>query len=119
MDFVNNGSIHDNQYVHLIHPCPVPWSSLALVFAKKLGLNIVEYRDWLDKLMDKGDMREMHLVPFFQRLSQGEFAENREAFKMPEVQLKSALAASETLRKKSCEIQEEDVERWLVYWGNV
>ncbi|KAF8825493.1 hypothetical protein HHX47_DHR6000281 [Lentinula edodes] len=119
VDFVNNGSIHDNQHVHLIHPWPVPWSSLASVFAKKLGLNIVEYRDWLDKLMDKGDTREMHLVPFFQRLGQGEVAENREAFEMPKVQLKSALAASETLREKSCEIQEEDVERWLAYWGNV
>ncbi|KAJ3897995.1 hypothetical protein F5879DRAFT_910286 [Lentinula edodes] len=119
IDFVNNGSIHDNQHVHLIHPCPVPWSSLASVFAKKLGLDIVEYRDWLDKLMDKGDTREMHLVPFFQRLGQGEVAENREAFEMPKVQLKSALAASETLREKSCEIQEEDVERWLAYWGNV
>ncbi|KAJ3884931.1 male sterility protein-domain-containing protein [Lentinula edodes] len=119
VDFVNNGSIHDNQHVHLIHPCPVPWSSLASVFAKKLGLDIVEYRDWLDKLMDKGDTREMHLVPFFQRLGQGEVAENREAFEMPKAQLELALAASETLREKSREIQEEDVERWLAYWGNV
>ncbi|KAJ3915010.1 male sterility protein-domain-containing protein [Lentinula edodes] len=119
VDFVNNGSIHDNQHVHLIHPWPVPWSSLASVFAKKLGLDIVEYRDWLDKLVDKGDTREMHLVPFFQRLGQGEVAENREAFEMPKVQLKSALAASETLREQSREIQEEDVERWLAYWGNV
>ncbi|KAJ3847468.1 hypothetical protein EV368DRAFT_51127 [Lentinula lateritia] len=119
VDFVNNGSIHDNQHVHLIHPCPVPWSSLVSVFANTLGLDVVEYRDWFNKLMEKGDTKEMYLVPFFQKIGQEEVAKNREAFEMPKVQLKLALAASETLRERSREIQEEDVERWLAYWKNV
>ncbi|KAJ4474856.1 hypothetical protein J3R30DRAFT_3684255 [Lentinula aciculospora] len=114
--FVENEPIFSDQHVHLVHPLPVPWSSLVPVIANELHLEIVQYEDWLDKLLSTGDTKEMHLVPFFQNISKvWGFAENREAFGMPKLEQRLALAASKTLRD-SHEIQIADSKNWSEYW---
>ncbi|EIW79995.1 acetyl-CoA synthetase-like protein [Coniophora puteana RWD-64-598 SS2] len=109
--------------VHLIHPHPVQFSSLAAPFSSALNVPMVSYKEWLSKLealngeardADVSDLRALRLLTFFQGLALDKTAGDAMGFaKLDCTQLK----ASSVLADAECEpLGADNVRRWLDYW---
>ncbi|THV01989.1 acetyl-CoA synthetase-like protein [Dendrothele bispora CBS 962.96] len=126
--------------VHLIHPRPVRWSMLAHLIASRLGtVNVVSFEDWLAKLEEKGredpeaekKISALRILGFYKGLAEtqaksssatsttsGQAEGGLEAFGFPEIEMEKAKKLSGTLADPEVrQLGEEDVERWLRYWG--
>ncbi|THV01949.1 acetyl-CoA synthetase-like protein [Dendrothele bispora CBS 962.96] len=124
--------------VHLIHPRPVRWSTLAHLIASRLGtVDVVPFEDWLAKLEEKGredpeaekKISALRILGFYKGLAEtqaksssatstsGQAEGGLEAFGFPEIEIERAKKLSETLADPEVrQLGEEDVERWLKYW---
>lgn len=125
--------------VHLIHPRPVSWSSLAGVVSSMLSVPLVPYTDWLAKLEqaasslsqseDSGetqgdsidllrDLRAVRLLSFFKAIKTNSL--DGEALGFPHIDITQAVAASTTLSDPELhQLDAGDVARWLGYWRKV
>ncbi|EIW79977.1 acetyl-CoA synthetase-like protein [Coniophora puteana RWD-64-598 SS2] len=116
--------------VHLIHPKPVPFSSLAAPFASALNVPMVPYKEWLSKLealhdqasnsaetqsnSDVSNLRALRLVTFFQSLALDKAAGDAMGFaKLDCTQLKASPVLADVGHEP---LGADSVQRWLDYW---
>lgn len=120
--------------VHLVHPRPVSWHSLASAIASELAVPLVSYSEWLAKLeqahqadndlgnTEQGnsrDLRALQLLPFFRSVAD-KIHLTRMAMGMPTLSIEHAIVGSPTLADLTVrQLGEEDVKRWLAYWRKV
>ncbi|KAK7453562.1 hypothetical protein VKT23_001446 [Stygiomarasmius scandens] len=125
-DFLDAPTTEQNPtFVHLIHPKPVKWSSLARIIASRLKVDVLPYSQWLERLEDAGKAVEnaeqkisaLRILPFYKGVLQCLDAPNCEAFGIVEIETKQAVRLSKTLADPGlAQLGEEDVNRWLSYW---
>lgn len=108
--------------LHLVHPRPVRWSSLACRIADQLSLELVAYPVWFKKLdsialeSDIEDLPALKLLPTY-RSFLNEGSDNANAFGGCSVQMDNAMACSQTLRDSDFrQLGEVNVDAWLRYW---
>ncbi|KAF9803969.1 hypothetical protein IEO21_09507 [Rhodonia placenta] len=117
--------------VHLVHPHPVSWHSLATVVSSELSVPLVAYSAWLAKLEHTTQthehtghgstqiarsLRALQLLPFFRGITE-KLGATRMSMGLPDLEVKQAMAGSPTLRAPDLrQLGGEDVERWLAYW---
>ncbi|KAH9934352.1 uncharacterized protein B0H18DRAFT_556620 [Fomitopsis serialis] len=130
------GLIHapyKDDVVHLVHPHPVAWHSLATVIANELGVPLVPFAQWLSKLealhsphaTDRGrvdaraevellrSVRALRLFPWFKGLSTSRG--NAEALGFPALSASHATQLSPALAEAS-PLDGEDAKKWLAFW---
>ncbi|KZT01088.1 NAD(P)-binding protein [Laetiporus sulphureus 93-53] len=118
---------NETHVVHLVHPQPVIWHSLAAVISSELSVPLVPFAEWLAKLehaarsgstdnMPQQITRAAQLIPFLRSLLEAKLT-TRLALSWPEVEEKRALEASSTLADPALRrLGADDVKRWIAYW---
>ncbi|THV08158.1 acetyl-CoA synthetase-like protein [Dendrothele bispora CBS 962.96] len=119
-------------FVHLIHPRPVRWSTLARTIGSKLNVDVVPFTTWLKKLEEVGKkdknaedkISALRILPSYQGMAakynggSHEQAELEEAFGMTLIRNENAKRLSKTLADPDVpQLGQEDLMRWLAYWG--
>lgn len=118
-------------FVHLVHPKPVPFSTIIAPIAKSLGVPTVPYADWLaslEKALEDSSAsaveaaREtpaLRLIDFY-RVAGSREDPAKEAFTYTRLEVKEAVRASKTLGNPDLPtLGSTDAERWLNYWRRV
>ncbi|KDR70335.1 hypothetical protein GALMADRAFT_36789, partial [Galerina marginata CBS 339.88] len=128
----------DNQQsctiVHLVHPRPTSWSSLARILASDLSIPLVPFVDWLTKLEQCGKIdpgttdnqpgvKLVRALPALRMLSFFRFAlenagESGNALGFPSLLFDEAVRLSTTL-SDTPPLGESDARMWLKYWRSV
>jgi hypothetical protein len=121
------------EYLHLVHPDPVPWNVLFESIAQELTCTLVPFADWLGKLQEAAedpaelaDNPAIKLVDFYwhvassaaARLAEPPDAEQhpqREAMGLPCFQTNQARARSRIVRNLP-RLGSDDVLKWVDYW---
>ncbi|EIN05406.1 acetyl-CoA synthetase-like protein [Punctularia strigosozonata HHB-11173 SS5] len=120
--------------LHLAHPHPAPWSQIIGHAAKRLGVPLVSYADWVQALeadlksaskSEVEHMREnpaLRLLPFFQTVGKSPLISEDhpgfEAMAITLMDMEKAKSVSPLLRTLPS-LGPEDVDRWLAYWSRV
>ncbi|KAL0572747.1 hypothetical protein V5O48_009211, partial [Marasmius crinis-equi] len=111
---------------HLVHPNPVPWTSLARSFSQKLGLSLVSYTEWLRLLEESStgpafeSLNAVTLLDFYKNAGKKADQKDCEAFGMPILDVARAVKASGVLGdERLTQLGEKDVSQWLEYWESV
>ncbi|THV08159.1 acetyl-CoA synthetase-like protein [Dendrothele bispora CBS 962.96] len=132
---VNAETQRNPSFVHLIHPRPVQWSTLARTIGSKLNVDVVPFTTWLEKLEEVGKkdknaeekISALRILPSYQGMAakynngsgsheQAELEE--EAFGMTLIKNENAKRLSKTLADPDVpQLGQEDLMRWLAYWG--
>ncbi|KAF8908295.1 acetyl-CoA synthetase-like protein [Mucidula mucida] len=101
---------------HIVHPRPVPWSSLSKTISEELGVKLVPYTEWLDLMLGSREetVASRKLLTFFEENAQVLDYDNRDAFGMPHIVLSSSLKVRDIHP-----LNEDDVRRWMAYWRRV
>ncbi|KAF9553318.1 hypothetical protein CPC08DRAFT_754299 [Agrocybe pediades] len=137
VDFRKPVTLGTSSLVHLIHPKPVPWSSLAHSVAKSLSLSLVHFSEWVGKLeelhrqrSDSGvgsqlvnlksrrEVAGLRLLPFLRSL-ETKAHKSLNAFGFVRLCCDNAVLLSPTLAsraKQAPPVDAKDVELWLKYW---
>ncbi|KAJ8094467.1 hypothetical protein PM082_010901 [Marasmius tenuissimus] len=126
LDAPSGGSRETPAIFHLVHPNPVPWTSLARSFGQKLGISLVSYTEWL-RLLEKSStsppfesLNAITLLDFYKNVSKKADRKDCEAFGMPILDVTRAVEASGVLGdERLAQLGEKDVSRWLEYWRSV
>lgn len=127
----------DDLILHLVHSHPVQWSSLFEPASQILGLRLVSYAEWLEKLeasvselsssKDAAENAEenpaLRIIDFFRAsapASDGKSASNgeenaSEAMGLKRLSLDKALGVSATL-KTCAPLSVEDMSKWMKCW---
>ncbi|KAK1218396.1 hypothetical protein PQX77_018919 [Marasmius sp. AFHP31] len=112
---------------HLVHPNPIPWTTLARPLSKMLDASVVSYAEWHQALEELArspsastlKLNAFTLLDFFRIISTKNDRRETEAFGMPLLVMERTPPQSQTLTyHKSCTLGEEDVHRWVSYWQN-
>ncbi|OSX58884.1 hypothetical protein POSPLADRAFT_1059977 [Postia placenta MAD-698-R-SB12] len=123
--------------VHLNHPRPVSWHSLAVHVAQAFSVPLVPYHEWLAKLEQAAldvsqaesagsdsrkalqDLHAIQLLPFYRGLA-ANFNVGRLSVGMFQLDVSQAVAASPTLSDPNVsQLGAEHVKNWLAYWRKV
>ncbi|THV08176.1 acetyl-CoA synthetase-like protein [Dendrothele bispora CBS 962.96] len=118
-------------FVHLIHPRPVRWSDLARTIGSKLNVDVVPFTTWIKKLEQVGKkdknaeekISALRILPSYQGMAakysgSHEQTELEEAFGMTLIGNENAKRLSKTLADPDApQLGQEDLMRWLAYWG--
>lgn len=118
-------------FVHLVHPKPVPFSTLITPIAASLGVPTVPYAEWLAKLEKVLDDTSaspveaaranpaLRLVDFY-RSSAIVDDPDKEAFLTTRLEVTRMVNASQTLGNPDLpSLGTADADRWLSYWRHV
>ncbi|EPS94433.1 hypothetical protein FOMPIDRAFT_1038850 [Fomitopsis schrenkii] len=97
--------------IHLIHPRPVPWSSLAVTTTQELDVALVPYNEWVLKLeaLSASGQSEVELL---------RTDDNAQALNFPSLSVTRATQLCPTLRETT-PLGANDVKRWLDYWRGI
>ena len=123
VDFIF-GAEQQHQLLHLVHPRTVSWSSLASLFGQKLSLNLVTFKEWVDKLEALAGSNPSHLehlsafqlIPSYRAMAK---AQTQNAFGLCRLDTSRTRACSQTLADEHLElIGEAHVNAWIGYWSN-
>lgn len=122
----------DIDCAHIIHPKPVPWSSIISEISKSLRVPVVPYAEWFGKLSDalaepalRDGTPACRLFEFFERALESSTRRGRpetersmgEAFDERKYAMGVAREVCRVLGRESVEpISGEDVEKWLEFW---
>ncbi|KAK7030388.1 hypothetical protein VNI00_014132 [Paramarasmius palmivorus] len=70
LDLLDVQDTRTQPILHLRHPAPVPWSSLANFIASQLEVSLVPYAEWLKRLEESNakHLVATRLLPFFQNI---------------------------------------------------
>ncbi|KAF9544259.1 acetyl-CoA synthetase-like protein [Agrocybe pediades] len=121
--------------VHLVHPRPVPWSTLASVLAQELSVPLVHYSEWLEKLESMAKEKEkisdsditgvgahgihaLRLLDFYRSLI-SKMDQGGNAFGLPRLSCTQAVKLSDTLSSGISPLGEEAVRSWLGFWKGI
>ncbi|CCL98028.1 uncharacterized protein FIBRA_00021 [Fibroporia radiculosa] len=120
--------------VHLVHPDPTSWQTLARVIAREFGVPLVPFSEWVARLeaaaatlpqdtIDRRrrirDLRVLQVMEWFQDMLRVYYPAHM-ALGFPDVDMVEAMKASQTLADPNLpRVSEEDVRRWLTYWRKV
>lgn len=116
--------------VHLAHPYPTTWNAVFRPIADALGVPLVPYSDWLDRLeADLADPLKteveaatanpaLRLISMFRPFRDGAHpSEAREAMGLPKLQTSEAVKYSPALRRDTLKsLGQSDALRWVQYW---
>ncbi|TFY68026.1 hypothetical protein EVJ58_g1265 [Rhodofomes roseus] len=117
-------------FLHLVHPRPVPWDSIAAVVAAELRVGLIAFDVWLAKLEQKGNTATTHpgcdevemlrtlpalrLLPFFKTIIKPG------AIGSQDLAMTNAMGASPSLSDPNVrQVGEDDVRKWIAYWRRV
>ncbi|KAF8878687.1 hypothetical protein CPB84DRAFT_1793984, partial [Gymnopilus junonius] len=132
-DFSFSRNLSLSTIIHLIHPRPTPWKSLANCIASDLSIPLVPFSQWLETLEQHGksksgdhievdDMRRipaLRLLQFFKDMSV-KIEDSPAAFGFPCLASEMGVGLSPTLSSMHIrQLDKTDVNRWLGYWRNV
>lgn len=122
----------DIDCVHILHPKPVPWSSIISEISESLHVPVVPYVEWFGKLSDalaepalRDGTPACRLFDFFERAlhsspGEGGPEDKRsmgEAFDERKYAMEVTGEVCRVLGKESVEpISGEDVKKWLEFW---
>ena len=121
--------------VHLVHPRPVAWHTLATAVGAALNVPLVPYAVWLDKLEQYAaqslsgaaaassqamqSLRALLLLPMYRGMGL-QVGRGRRALGMADMDVARAVAASPTLADTELrQLSAADVQAWLAYWRKV
>ncbi|KAK0238145.1 hypothetical protein EDD85DRAFT_921521 [Armillaria nabsnona] len=108
---------HPTRVLHLAHPKPTPWSSIALALSNALSVPLVPYDLWVSNLERCSTVPAYKLLEFFQKLVTSRRS-NVEAFALPMLDSSFALSISSTLSDPGLQsLGSTDALRWLSYWN--
>ncbi|KAK0453913.1 hypothetical protein EV421DRAFT_2007167 [Armillaria borealis] len=100
--------------MHLVHPKPVSWSTLARFASQELNVKLVPYTHWLETLensaLDATVLPAMRILPHYKRCAKTTGLRNREAFGLP--RLSTILTQEASIPP----LDENEVRNWLQYW---
>ncbi|KAK0447907.1 uncharacterized protein EV420DRAFT_1713021 [Desarmillaria tabescens] len=100
--------------MHLVHPEPVLWASLARVISHELAVRLVPYGHWLQALekssLDPTALPAKRILPYYKRNAEALGRKNREAFGLPQLLAGSIYGANFP------QLGGEDVRKWSQYW---
>ncbi|SJL11225.1 uncharacterized protein ARMOST_14628 [Armillaria ostoyae] len=100
--------------MHLVHPKPILWSSLARVISHDLTVKLVPYSHWLQGLenstLDLTALPAKRILPHYKRNAGALGWKDREAFGLPHLSAGSIPGANFP------QLGSEDVKKWLQYW---
>ncbi|KDQ52238.1 hypothetical protein JAAARDRAFT_184391 [Jaapia argillacea MUCL 33604] len=124
-----------SQFATLAHPHPIPWSMVIHHTSRLLNLPVVPYSKWLSLLEDaeefgsarvgnpssEVDIPALRLLQFF-RDAQNHVLESDasgEAFGLPTFSTADAVAAAPAAFERGglSPLDEDDVARWVKFWG--
>ncbi|KZT07586.1 acetyl-CoA synthetase-like protein [Laetiporus sulphureus 93-53] len=126
---------YETGVVHLVHPNPVSWHSLAEVVAQEFNVELVPFPEYVVKLEEvassvsgakadaQGEMvrslRALHLLPFYRGLAE-KGSDTRLAIGFGDLDVTRAVKVSPTLGDPNLrQLGAEDVKRWIAYWHRV
>lgn len=110
--------------LHLVHPNPLPWSTLIHFFARELNLPLVPYADWLATLqgkltqgqvLDVDAMRRdpaLRLIDFFRS---ADTRPGREAIGLARLNVRKAVQVAPSLSVVP-QVGEDNVKAWVARW---
>ncbi|KAK7470239.1 hypothetical protein VKT23_001674 [Stygiomarasmius scandens] len=113
-------------FVHLIHPRPIRWSTLARIIASRLKVDVVPFAQWLERLEHVGRIEQdaekkisaLRILPSYQSMASVAGEPGMEAFGIPEIENERAKALSKTLADPNLpQLGQENLDKWLSYWG--
>ncbi|SJL02274.1 uncharacterized protein ARMOST_05600 [Armillaria ostoyae] len=100
--------------MHLVHPKPILWSTLARFASQELNVKLVSYTHWLEALenstLDATVFPAMRILTHYKRCAKTTGLRNREAFGLPRLSTTSIQEASIP------PLDENEVRNWLQYW---
>ncbi|EIW80016.1 hypothetical protein CONPUDRAFT_126465 [Coniophora puteana RWD-64-598 SS2] len=137
VDLTLSSSKPKDSIVHLVHPQPVMFSSLASRFASTLDVPLVTYDAWLSKLAalsddassiprvqpngdgnDYSSIRALQLLPYFRGLALN--ADSGDSFGLPSLDCSQLKLCSKVVLSTEMEsLGQADVVKWVVYWRQV
>jgi len=118
--------------LHLVHPRPVAWSSIAASLSAELSLDVVPYSQWLSALEQENkegdagqgsvqrvrELRALRLLSFFQSIARKEGGKSAMGF--PALAVTNAKACSPSLADPALtSLGATDVHKWVAYWRKV
>jgi len=121
-------------FLHLVHPKPVKWDTVFEELASSIGVPLVSFDEWLNKLesgakaitaADEVDSLKLNpalrIIDFYRAASAHMRTPNSgEAMGFPTLSMVSAMAASSTLASPSLKCLDcTDVQSWVTYWKSV
>ncbi|SJK98376.1 uncharacterized protein ARMOST_01641 [Armillaria ostoyae] len=105
--------------LHLVHPKPTSWSSIASALSNALSVPLVPYNLWASNLEKCSTVPAYKLLEFFQTLV-ASHRPNVEAFGLPMLDASLALSISSTLSDPGLQsLGPTDALRWLSYWNKI
>ena len=121
--------------MHLVHPRPVAWHTLATAVSAALNVPLVPYAVWLGKLEQYAaqslsgaaaasapavqSLRALHLLPMYRGMGE-KAGRGRRALGMADMDVARATAASPTLADPELrQLGAPDVQAWIAYWRKV
>lgn len=142
LDIALAGQLDSGSTLHLIHPRPVPWKSLAEAIRDTVlesgvvaNLDVIPFSSWMAKL-EACDAREIHhvpalkLIPFLKGLAtedvrlrnqvngttdNNQIGVDKEAFGVPVLSIDKMLVNAPSLRDAK-PLKAEDAASWVRFW---
>ncbi|KAF8581951.1 hypothetical protein K439DRAFT_1662052 [Ramaria rubella] len=116
-----------SQFVHLVHPRPVPWTTVIQHVADALHVPVIPYDEWLRRLEASPRTNDalhrnpaLHLIDFYRVSSTPKDAarvESREAMGLAMYETKiSAREAPSLAPAHLPQLGKSDVNQWIGYW---
>lgn len=118
--------------LHLLHPRPVSWASIMEPLAKVLGLGIVPFEEWVNRLEKSGEdltadkevevMRQNPALKIIGTFIRAKLAPPmcREAMGIPHLDSTQAQRVSSSLAPERLpELTVSDALRWVEYWKSI
>lgn len=135
MDFLSAPDSIDT--VHLVHPRPVSWHSLAVVAAQEFSVPLVSFKEWLAKLEQYAEaivkeddtgldsrhtsqsIHAIELIPSYKAMAQNSSGSGHAAG-LPDLSVEKTSIASPTLADPSLpQLSPAHVKSWIAYWRRV
>jgi thioester reductase-like protein len=130
-------------YIHIVHPRPVPWNDIIRPVSKALNLSLVPYQEWLSRLESSISFQRaenedeksktspqsaLRLLHFFRLgLEEGRKSavvghETESLGMLPKVTFEKGMASCRTLQRiwdSGSQLSSKDARKWIQYWRNV
>ena len=113
------------EILHLVHPRPVPWTSIIGPIAQAIGVPLVPFPEWLsalNKSAEDSSISEvehmcrnpaLRLLDFFRH---ADLDEDREPLGVAKLSTKNAIKVSNTLNSTMRSLGDRDAIRWVDAW---